>query len=47
MEETVAIIMYILLVLFPINGIIWLGMRAEVIKKRKILRMMWKLGNRR
>lgn len=37
-------IAYILLVLVPINGALYLGARKERIRTRKILMAIWKLG---
>lgn len=43
-SATLALIVYMLMFLLPINGLLLLAMRAEVLKKRRILRMMWKMG---
>lgn len=44
--ETVALLTYILTVLIPINGALFLGIRNERIKNHRKLMAMWKMLSR-
>lgn len=47
MEVAAVLGVYILTVLIPINGLIWLGIRRERERSRRMLLGIWKMGNRR
>jgi hypothetical protein len=42
-----AAILYLLTILIPINGILYMGIRQERLRNRRILLEQWRLGRRR